>query len=828
MTAPPKRNTHQVVNKDGKPYETTVTSNTWVGGATVFSRETKNNKVVAFTTGKEYFADLIQSCKAAQSEICIASWQVSWDGLLARGITLYSLLCEVVQANKSVQIYVMPWDDTEPVQTYDDQTATVLRSINERFNTQQVHVLLSPSYASVDQRYFSHHQKQAVIDRKIAYVGGLDVCYGRFDDATYDLRADAEGREALNRYNGCVEQVQKLDPAMLIDPDLMTGTWDRTPGLFNSSNAQAQADKLRAGNAWQVKYKMASSAGIVANRGATSANVPDPATLDPARQPRMPWQDVHSRIEGPAVRDLLRNFVLRWNIQATGKDVIPPVGPPADFPEAGKTHVQVLRSAPANQLQQENNHAAPDDRWPKPGTQDDIHRAMVSLIQEARRFVYIENQFFVSAFGKEAPRTQNLSPAAQFINTYGGGDQNSGAITAGKANSKGKIKWGAAGMVDRSETLKPPTNQICQALIERIGRSILDLERTPFHVYITLPVYSEGTLCTAGTAVQVYWTMQTLVFGSQSLLNGIRRRLKMRELMDKDLAGGLKVCGDHRGVLNDENKDYESIPLEKCFEYVTLLNLRNWAKVGDRYLTEQVYVHTKTMIVDDLYALVGTANVNDRSLLGERDSELAVLVVDGETKRADINGNGSAREVRVFAHELRKSVWKKLFGITGGVRPATELQQAIEHPGSPSSWNAIQKRAQQNAELYEAAFPWIPRNTIKTSEDGALETAKILPTWDPTLKVPVQKSWGQLASPQPFQSEFWDQPRHTAEGVSGLDQIKGFITALPIEWTKGETVRFEYPTALVADREELPNADAGSRSVAQNIPAETSPVGEIG
>lgn len=824
MVAPPKRNTHQIVDKDGKPYESTITSNTWVGGATVFSRETKNNKVIAFTTGKEYFADLIQSCKAAQSEICIASWQVSWDGLLAQGVTLYDLLCEVVQANKSVQIYVMPWNDTEPVQTYDDQTATVLRSINQRFNTQQVHVLLSPSYAAVDRRYFSHHQKQAVIDRKIAYVGGLDICYGRFDDATYDLRADAEGRQALNRYNGCVEQVQKLDPAILIDPDLMTGTWDRTPGLFNSSNAQVETDKLRAGNAWQVKYKMAGSKGIVINRGSTSANVSDPTTLDPSRQPRMPWQDVHTRIEGPAVRDLLRNFVLRWNIEAKGEDVIPPVGPPAEFPEAGKTHVQVLRSAPANQLQQESKRAAPDDRWPNSGTQDDIHRAMISLIQEARRFVYIENQFFVSAFGTEAPRPPDLSPAAQFINTYGGGDQNAGAVTAGKANSKGKFNLGASGMFDRSETLKPPTNHICQVLIERISRSILSRKPSPFHVYITLPVYSEGTLCTAGTAVQVYWTMQTLVFGTQSLLNGIRRYLKMRELMDKDVADG-KVCGDHRNVLSDDNKDYESIPLEKCFEYVTLLNLRNWAKVGDRYLTEQVYVHTKTMIVDDLYALVGTANVNDRSLLGERDSELAVLVVDGETTRADINGNGKAREVRVFAHELRKSVWRKLFGITGGVRPATELQQAIERPGSPSSWTAIQKRAQQNAELYEAAFSWIPRS-FATNEKGETRPASILPTWDPALPAPAGQQWeaGNLGSPMPFQAEFWDTPQHNAEGVAGLNQIKGFITALPIEWTKGENVRFEYPTALVADREELPSMNSSPSSIAQNTKSDAEVV----
>jgi phospholipase D1/2 len=87
---------------------------------------------------------------------------------------------------------------------------------------------------------------------------------------------------------------------------------------------------------------------------------------------------------------------------------------------------------------------------------------------------------------------------------------------------------------------------------------------------------------------------------------------------------------------------------------VTLPNLRNWQEVTGpdgktkRIVTEQVYAHTKLMIVDDLYALLGSANINDRSLLGSRDLELAVLMVDGATSRADVNGKGGhARSCRL-------------------------------------------------------------------------------------------------------------------------------------------------------------------------------------
>ena len=80
------------------------------------------------TTGKAYFDCLIVECDKAKTEVCILGWQVNWDALLAPGVRLYDLLLRT--AKRGVRIYVMPWDDTNPVQTYDDQTKIVLESIN--------------------------------------------------------------------------------------------------------------------------------------------------------------------------------------------------------------------------------------------------------------------------------------------------------------------------------------------------------------------------------------------------------------------------------------------------------------------------------------------------------------------------------------------------------------------------------------------------------------------------------------------------------------------------------------------------------------------------
>lgn len=60
------------------------------------------------------------------------------------------------------------------------------------------------------------------------------------------------------------------------------------------------------------------------------------------------------------------------------------------------------------------------------------------------------------------------------------------------------------------------------------------------------------------------------------------------------------------------------------------------------------------MIVDDSYIICGSANINDRSLKGSRDSEIAVLIEDS----ISIGKN------RKLAYELRRELYKEHFSIT--------------------------------------------------------------------------------------------------------------------------------------------------------------------
>jgi phospholipase D1/2 len=60
--------------------------------------------------------------------------------------------------------------------------------------------------------------------------------------------------------------------------------------------------------------------------------------------------------------------------------------------------------------------------------------------------------------------------------------------------------------------------------------------------------------------------------------------------------------------------------------YIKLFGLRTHGVVSGKPHTEIVYIHSKLMIVDDDRAICGSANINERSMRGSRDSEICILV----------------------------------------------------------------------------------------------------------------------------------------------------------------------------------------------------------
>lgn len=65
---------------------------------------------------------------------------------------------------------------------------------------------------------------------------------------------------------------------------------------------------------------------------------------------------------------------------------------------------------------------------------------------------------------------------------------------------------------------------------------------------------------------------------------------------------------------------------DKVDDYIFFFSLRTHSILANKPMTEIIYVHSKIIIVDDEAAIIGSANINDRSMLGQRDSEIAVLI----------------------------------------------------------------------------------------------------------------------------------------------------------------------------------------------------------
>jgi phospholipase D1/2 len=106
-------------------------------------------------------------------------------------------------------------------------------------------------------------------------------------------------------------------------------------------------------------------------------------------------------------------------------------------------------------------------------------------------------------------------------------------------------------------------------------------------------------------------------------------------------------------------------------DYISFYGMRNWdilmgtlvssfdcfIEIKDLFkVTEIIYVHSKLMIVDDRTCICGSANINDRSLQGSRDSEFCLVINDIEM--IDSQLNGQTQKVGRFCSTWRKKLFR--------------------------------------------------------------------------------------------------------------------------------------------------------------------------
>lgn len=358
---------------------------------------------------------------------------------------------------------------------------------------------------------------------------------------------------------------------------------------------------------------------------------------------------------------------------------------------------------------------------------------------------------------------------------------------------------------EQEDPTRPQTNKIVQTLVERIKKAIYCGEK--FHVYIVLPVHPEGMLNSDSVMHMTHMAMQTIYGGEKSIVKQIQKYMCIKRLVSEGTP--VELAEADALALTGPNND-PLYTIEDWTDYLTLLNLRTWEKLGSfwkgkRVVTEQIYIHSKLMIVDDRVAIIGSCNINDRSMSGERDSEIAAIVRGGEEKLIPIDGECN-QVVSETVHNFRVKLWRKHFALDiehDFIDPAKDLAKILDKPAALTTAKAIQKIAKLNTDRYNAVFPFIPQNDSPVQGKkkdypaqifkGNYPKLDITPRYYP-LGCSIWPQWayndpdnqalgGKLIGQMPFQQEFWDNalvPYKTPE------IIQGFITELPIYWTRGE------------------------------------------
>jgi phospholipase D1/2 len=200
-------------------------------------------------------------------------------------------------------------------------------------------------------------------------------------------------------------------------------------------------------------------------------------------------------------------------------------------------------------------------------TQKSILSAYVNAIRTAEHFIYIENQYFLGSCGYWPDHI--------------------------KAGCKHPIPY-----------------ELAMKICEKIR------QKKPFCVYIVTPLYPEGIPKSDAVQEFLHWQFLTQSFMYKMVFNTIQE-VYLDQPVKPVVTDYLNFyCLGNRETLNGSDaKVVNANDFANHTENDIILNKTR------RF---QIYVHSKMMIVDDAYIIVGSANINERSMAGDRDTEIAM------------------------------------------------------------------------------------------------------------------------------------------------------------------------------------------------------------
>ncbi|KAJ1296842.1 hypothetical protein BS78_01G333200 [Paspalum vaginatum] len=357
--------------------------------------------------------------------------------------------------------------------------------------------------------------------------------------------------------------------------------------------------------------------------------------------PREPWHDIHCRVEGPAAWDVLENFEQRWRKQGKGDNLLVTLDKgwaerEAAQGDAESWNVQVFRSI-------DGGAAAGFPESPRDAAQlglvsgkdqvieRSIQDAYINAIRRARDFIYIENQYFL---GSSYAWRQDDGVKVEDIN--------------------------ALHLIPKELSLK---------IVSKIEAG----ER--FAVYVVVPLWPEGVPESGSVQAILDWQRRTMEMMYKDIALAIQAKglqANPRDYLTFFCLGNREAPSPDEYVppeRPDPNTDYER------------------AQQARRFM---IYVHAKTMIVDDEYVIVGSANINQRSMDGGRDSEIAM----GAYQPRYLATRNQAAKGQV--HGFRVSLWQEHLGQLAAAAAARDLLE----PSSLACVRTMNQVAQQHWDMF--------------------------------------------------------------------------------------------------------------------------------
>ncbi|KAI5986718.1 hypothetical protein EDC04DRAFT_2589598 [Pisolithus marmoratus] len=715
-----------------------------------FADQRSENAIKWHVDGHDYMWALSELLDNARDVIFIMDWWLTPELYLRRPPAKYPQwrLDKVLQrkAQQNVKIYVIVYKEvTQTMSMSSKHTKAALEALHPNIACMR-HPDHIGSKDTVE--FWSHHEKVVVVDNHFACIGGLDLCFGRWDTHNHPL-ADVHPTDFS----------QTLFPGQ------------------DYNNARV-LDFQDVGN-------------YVSN------------AVSILETPRMPWHDVHMTICGTVVLDICQHFVERWNeikkrkyqnddrfewlafphnvalcpneaiVRHPHREKFHEMGhrfrqrfhlgdydevePPFTPPPHGTCRVQVVRSVC------DWSHGVL--------TEHSIQNAYIQLIREASHFIYIENQFFISSTRDEGPIKNQIAKALV-----------ERIIQAARDEQKFKVVVvipelpGFAGNV-KDETAMKTIMAAQYRTINRGGHSIYEEIRkagydpTEYIRFYHLRSYdrinapldslipqmernSGVTFHEAQIALARQWegmnyltqdaprevfvkipqeTKEGIVVSNQTPVKQEKVQLPVSYQAAVDIIRRFESGSD--SIRGDE--DVADSVSQHALQDETGLQDELWMASEEEelncYVSELLYIHSKVMIVDDRRVVMGSANLNDRSQKGDGDSEIALVVEDEDMIRTTMNGRPfmAAR----FAATLRRKLFREHLGlippqkvssdgqVTWAMKPAPDPQEdetelpedeVVADPLSERMLNLWNGTARRNREIFTELFQPVPTNLVRT------------------------------------------------------------------------------------------------------------------